>query len=139
MRMMGLDYGSKTVGVAVTDALGMTVQPVETVYRDSESKIRATLRRIEELIVQYDVEEIVVGLPLNMDGSEGERAAMARGFVGMLENRTGLPVHMQDERLTTVEAREILDACGISRKEHKQYLDAAAAVLILEDYARANS
>ncbi len=138
MRMMGLDYGSKTVGVAVTDALGMTVQPVETVYRDLESKIRATLRRIEELIVQYDVEEIVVGLPLNMDGSEGERAVRAREFADMLENRTGLPVHMQDERLTTVEAREILDVCGISRKEHKKYLDAAAAVLILEDYARAN-
>ena len=131
-----MDYGSKTVGVSITDALGMTVQPVETITRDVDTKIRPTLRRIEELICEYQVEELVLGLPLNMDGSEGERAAKSRAFAEMLERRTGLEVHLVDERLTTVEADEVLDACGVAKRHHKQYVDAVAAVFILEDYMR---
>lgn len=136
MRILGLDYGTKTVGVAVTDELGITVQPLETITRESSSKLRPTLRRIEELIEEMDVREIVLGLPLNMDGSEGERAACTREFADMLERRTGLSVHLLDERLTTVEADEILGFCGIPKKNYKKYVDSVAAVLILEDYVR---
>jgi putative Holliday junction resolvase len=136
MRLLGLDYGTRTVGVAVTDALGMTVQPVETIRRDSDTKIRPTLRRIEELIEEYDVQELVLGLPLNMDGTEGERAARSREFAEMLERRTGLLVHLIDERLTTVEADEVLAECGVDRRERKKYVDTVAAIFILEDYVR---
>lgn len=136
MRLLGLDYGAKTVGVSVTDALGITVQPVETITRDSDAKIRPTLRRIEELIKEYNIEELVLGLPLNMDGSEGERAVKAREFAEILERRTGLLVHLVDERLTTVEADAVLDECGVKKREHKKYVDAVAAVFILEDYVR---
>ena len=118
MRILGLDYGTKTVGAAVTDTLGITVQPLETITRDSDSKIRPTLRRIEEIIESMGVEEIVLGLPLNMDGSEGERAMRSRQFADIIERRTGLPVHLLDERLTTVEAEEILGACGIMKKDY---------------------
>lgn len=136
MSILGLDYGTKTVGVAVTDALGITVQPLETITRDADNKLRPTLRRIEELIEEMNVQEIVLGLPLNMDGSEGERATRSREFADMLERRTGLSVHLLDERLTTLEADEILDSCGIPKKNHKRYVDSVAAVLILEDYVR---
>lgn len=136
MRIMGLDYGTKTVGVAVTDALGMTIQPLLTITRDSDNKIRPTLRRLSEIIEKMNVESIVLGLPLNMDGSEGERAVRSREFADMLERRTGLEVHLVDERLTTVEAGEILNMCGIAKKDHKKYVDSVAAVLILEDYVR---
>lgn len=136
MRILGLDYGTKTVGVAVTDALGITVQPLETITRDADNKLRPTFRRIEELIEEMNVQEIVLGLPLNMDGSEGERATRSREFADMLERRTGLSVHLLDERLTTIEADEILDSCGIPKKNHKRYVDSVAAVLILEDYVR---
>lgn len=114
----------------------MTVQPLETITRDSDSKIRPTLRRIEEIIKELDVEQIVLGLPLNMDGTEGERAACSREFGDMLERRTGLQVVMTDERLTTVEAEEILETCKVARKDYKKYVDSVAAVLILEDYVR---
>lgn len=134
MRILGLDYGTKTVGAAVTDPLGITVQPLETITRDADNKIRPTLRRIEEIIESMDVEEIVLGLPLNMDGSEGERAVRSREFAKLIERRTGLLVHLLDERLTTVEAEEILDACKIMKKDYKRYIDSVAAVLILEDY-----
>ena len=104
MRLLGLDYGSKTVGVAVTDPLGYTAQPLETITRKEENKLRRTLARIEELVKEYSVEKIVLGLPVNMDGSKGERAELALRFKEMLERRTGLEVIMQDERLTTVAA-----------------------------------
>lgn len=136
MRILGLDYGTKTVGAAVTDPLGITVQPLETITRDADNKIRPTLRRIEEIIETMDVGEIVVGLPLNMDGSEGERAARSREFADAIERRTGISVRLLDERLTTVEAEKILDECGIMKKDYKRYVDSVAAVLILEDYVR---
>lgn len=134
MRILGLDYGSVTVGVAVNDALGLTVQPVETIVRKEENKLRRTCARIEELIREYGISMLVLGLPLNMDGSEGERAEKARIFGDMLARRTGLPVVYQDERLTTVEADEILAESDVPRSERKTYIDQIAAVLILEDY-----
>ena len=134
MRYMGLDFGSKTVGVAISDQLLLTAQALEIIRRPEENKLRKTLARIEELIVQYDVTEIVLGLPLNMDDSEGDRAKLSLEFKEKLERRTGLPVHMWDERLTTVEADEIMDEAGIKREDRKKYVDMIAARVILEGY-----
>ena len=131
---MGLDFGSKTVGVAMSDPLLMTAQSLEIIRRKEENKLRKTLARIEELIVEYEVGEIVLGLPLNMDDSEGDRAVLSRQFKEMLERRTGLNVVMWDERLTTVEADEIMNEAGIKGKDRKEYVDMIAAQIILEGY-----
>ena len=101
-RILGLDYGSKTVGVAVSDPLGLTAQGVEIIRRKSENKLRQTLARIEELIEQYQVELLVLGFPKHMNNDIGDRAEKSLEFRGMLQRRTGLDVVMWDERLTTV-------------------------------------
>ena len=132
MRLMGLDYGSKTVGVAVSDPLGLTAQGVETVWRKQENKLRQTMARIEELISEYQVERIVLGYPKNMNNTIGERAEKSLEFQQMLERRTGLPVIMWDERLTTVEANRTLMEASVRRENRKQYMDKLAAVFILE-------
>ena len=116
MRILGLDYGSKTVGVAVSDPLGLTAQKVETIWRKQENKLRQTLARIEELIAEYEVEKIVLGFPKNMNNTVGERAEKALEFGEMLKKRTGLEVIMWDERLTTVEADRTLIEAGAQRK-----------------------
>lgn len=134
MRIMGLDFGSRTCGVAISDALLMTAQPREIIRRDRENKLRRTLARIEELIEEYDVRLIVLGLPLNMDETQGERAARTLEFGDMLRRRTGLPVVMSDERLTTVEADEIMDQMGIRGADRKARVDMIAASIILRDY-----
>ena len=134
MRLMGLDYGSKTVGVAVSDPLGLTAQGVETVWRKQENKLRQTLARLEELIEEYQVERIVLGYPKNMNNTVGERAVKSLEFKEKLEMRTGLPVVMWDERLTTAEAERTLMETGVRRENRKQYLDLMAAVLILQGY-----
>ena len=134
MRILGLDYGSKTVGVAVSDPLGLTAQKVETIWRKQENKLRRTLARIEELIAEYEVEKIVLGFPKNMNNTVGERAEKALEFGVMLKKRTGLEVIMWDERLTTVEADRTLIEAGVRRENRKQYLDGIAAVFILQGY-----
>ena len=136
MRILGLDYGSKTVGVAMTDALGMTVQPYKTIQRERESKLRQTLSEIAEIVEQYQIEKIVMGLPLNMDDTEGDRAAKTRDFAEKLKLRVAVPIEFTDERLTTMEAEEILDQSGIPRSEQKRVIDQVAAQLILEQYLR---
>lgn len=136
MRILGLDYGSKTVGVAMTDALGMTVQPYKTIQRDRESKLRPTLSEIAEIVEQYQIEKIVMGLPLNMDDTEGDRAVKTRDFAEKLKLRVAVPIEFTDERLTTMEAEEILDQSGIPRSEQKKVIDQVAAQLILEQYLR---
>ena len=108
MRIMGLDFGSKTVGVAVCDPLGITAQTVETITRKDENKLRQTLARIEALIGQYEIERIVLGYPKNMNNTLGERAVKTEEFKSALEKRTGLPVVLWDERLTTVAASRVL-------------------------------
>lgn len=133
MRLMGLDYGSKTVGVAVSDPLGLTAQGVETVWRKQENKLRQTMARIEELISSI-VERIVLGYPKNMNNTVGERAVKSLEFKEKLEKRTGLPVVMWDERLTTAEAERTLMETGVRRENRKQFLDQMAAVLILQGY-----
>ena len=132
---MGLDYGSRTVGVAVSDELMLTAQGKEIIRRKEENKLRKTLARIEELIQEYGVEKIVLGLPLNMDGSVSERSKLCLEFKDKIERRTCIPVVMQDERLTTVEADEIMYDVGIrDRKKKKEHVDMIAAEIILQDY-----
>ena len=131
---MGLDFGAKTVGVAVSDALGITAQGVEIIRRDSEKRLRRTLARIEELAGEYDVSEIVLGYPRHMDGSEGERCEKTREFQDMLNRRTSLPVTLWDERLTTVAADQAMDEAGLSATEKKKHVDRIAAELILQGY-----
>ncbi len=134
MRIMGLDFGSKTVGVAISDPLLITAQGIEIIRRKEENKLRQTLARIEELIAEYEVEKIVLGLPKNMNDTEGVRAELSLEFKDKLERRTGLEVIMWDERLTTVEADNIMMEAGIRRENRKNYVDMIAAQLILEGY-----
>lgn len=134
MRVLGLDYGSRTVGVAVSDPLGLTAQGVETIWRKQENKLRRTLARIQELVSEYGVQQIVVGYPKNMNNTIGERAEKSLEFKEMLEKRTGLPVVMWDERLTTVEANRTLMEANVRRENRKMYLDELAAIFILQGY-----
>ena len=134
MRIMGLDYGAKTMGVAISDALQITAQGIEIIRRERENKLRRTLARVEELLVAYDVEKIVLGLPKHMNGSEGERAQKSLALKETLERRTGLPVVMWDERLTTVSADKAMIEAGIRRENRKEYTDKIAAALILQGY-----
>lgn len=134
MRIMGLDYGAATVGVAISDALLITAQGIETIRRESELQLRKTYRRIEELVKEYEVDRIVVGLPKHLNNSIGERAVKAEEFAEALRRRTGLLVEMQDERLTTVEAHRVLDAGGAGLEKKREVVDKLAAVLILQSY-----
>lgn len=134
MRVMGLDYGTKTVGVAISDALGLTAQGIETIERKEENKLRRTCARIEELIREYAVEIIVLGFPKHMNNDIGERAEKSLEFKAMLERRTGLEVIMWDERLTTVAAERTLIESKVRREDRKKYIDKIAAVFILQGY-----
>ena len=135
MRILGLDYGSKTVGVAISDPLIITAQGVEIIRRQSENKLRRTYARIEEIIAGYgDVEKIVVGYPKNMNNTIGDRAQKSEEFKTALERRCGLPVVLWDERLTTVAADRAMDEAGIKSSDHKKYVDEIAAMLILQGY-----
>lgn len=134
MRILGLDYGSKTVGVAVSDPLGLTAQGVEIIRRKSENKMRQTLARIEELVTQYQVEKIVLGFPKNMNNTLGDRAEKSLELKETLERRTGLDVVMWDERLTTVSAHRVLMETGVRRENRKEHVDEIAAIFILQGY-----
>ena len=134
MRVLGLDYGSKTVGVAVSDPLGITAQGVETITRKEENKLRKTCARIEALIEEYQVEKLVLGLPKHMNNDLGIRAEKTMEFAEMLKRRTGLEVVFWDELLTTVEAERTLMETGVRRENRKQYTDTIAAVFILQGY-----
>ena len=131
---MGLDYGSKTVGVAISDPLCITAQGIETIERKEENKLRRTLARIEELVKEYEVEKIILGFPKNMNNTVGERGEKSLEFKEMLERRTGLSVVMWDERLTTVEAERTLIESNVRRENRKKYIDKIAAVFILQGY-----
>lgn len=134
MRIMGLDYGSKTVGVAISDPLCITAQGIETIQRKEENKLRKTLARIEELAKEYEVDRIVLGFPKNMNNTIGDRAEKSLELKAMLERRTGLSVIMWDERLTTVEAERTLIESNVRRENRKKYVDKIAAVFILQGY-----
>lgn len=134
MRIMGLDFGSKTVGVAISDPLLITAQGIMTIHRKGENKLRQTLAQIEALIEEYGVSEIVLGNPKHMNADEGERSELSAEFKEMLERRTGLPVVLWDERLTTVAAQKALIEANVRREHRKEYVDKVAAVLILQGY-----
>ena len=134
MRIMGLDFGAKTVGVAISDPLFITAQGIEIIRRKEENKLRRTFARIEELIEEYQVDEIVLGLPKNMNDTLGPRVEITLAFKDKLERRTGLPVHTWDERLTTVAADKAMIEAGIRRENRKEYVDKIAAVLILQGF-----
>lgn len=134
MRIMGLDFGSKTVGVAISDALLMTAQGIETIWRKSPGKLRQTLARIEALAEEYQVDQIVLGYPKNMNNTEGERCRVTLEFKELLERRCNVPVILRDERLTTVAADKSLMEGGVRRENRKEHTDRMAAVLILQNY-----
>ena len=134
MRILGLDFGTKTVGVAVSDPLLITAQGVEIIRRKAPTKLRQTLARIEELVGEYGVEKIVLGYPKNMNNTEGERCESTQEFKEMLEKRTGLEVILWDERLTTVSADNAMMEMGIRRENRKEYVDEIAAIFILQGY-----
>jgi len=131
---MGLDVGDRRIGVAVSDPLGLTAQPVMTLVRTNR---RQDLKSLQRLIRKYDCAEIVVGNPLYMSGDQSPQAAKAQAFAQMLREETSLPVHLWDERLTTTEAHRHLHAAGRAGSEHKAVVDQVAAVLILEGYLAA--
>ncbi len=134
MRIMGLDFGSKTVGVAISDPLLITAQGITTIRRKGENKLRQTLAQIEALIEEYEVSEIVLGNPKHMNANEGERSRLSMEFKEMLERRTGLPVILWDERLTTAAAEKTLIEANVRREHRKEYVDKIAAVFILQGY-----
>jgi len=133
-RIIGLDYGSKTVGVAISDALGLTAQAVETIKRKEENKLRQTLARIETIIRSEGVGLIVLGYPKNMNNTIGDRAEKTSAFAQMLERRTGLNVVLWDERMSTVAAERTLIEGEVRRENRKTYVDQLAAVFILQGY-----
>jgi putative Holliday junction resolvase len=132
---MGLDYGDKTIGVAISDELGWTAQGLETIKRRTPDKDAA---RIEEILNQYEVTEIVVGLPKNMNNTIGPRGEMCIAFSQDLRQRLKVPVHLWDERLTTVSANRTLLEADVSRKKRKAVIDKMAAALILQGYMDSN-
>ena len=132
MRILGLDFGGHTVGVAVSDSLGITAQGVEIIRRKSPGKLRQTLARIESLVSSYGVEKIVLGYPKNMNGTEGERCEKTKEFRDMLVRRVNLPVELWDERLTTVAADNIMTESNITGERRKEYVDEIAAMMILQ-------
>ena len=138
MRILGLDYGTKTVGVALSDELGITAQPIMTIERKSENKLRKTLAKIEEIIDEYKVSVVVLGYPKNMNNTVGPRAKATEEFKEHLERRTGLEVVLQDERLSTVESERILIESGVRRENRKEYVDKMAAAVILQSYLDAH-
>ena len=133
-RIMGLDYGSKTIGVAVSDLLGMTAQGVETININEQIK-DFKIKRIKELVNEYNIGKIVVGLPKNMDNSIGFRGEATLYFVEVLKKKIKtVEVILQDERLTTIGAERVLLEANVSRKKRKDIIDKMAAVLILQTY-----
>ena len=134
MRIMGLDYGAKTVGVAISDEMLLTAQPIETIRRERPAKLRQTLARIESLMKDYDIDKVVIGLPKKLNNEEGDRCEKTREFGEMVERRSGLEVIYQDERLTTVQADNVLAEGGVRKENRKQYIDKMAPSLILQSY-----
>ena len=131
MRVMAIDYGDARTGVAISDAQGLLAGFTTVIHSRKSEQV---LQELAELIAAHQVEELVMGFPRNMDGTEGPRAELYRAFAGELEQRTGMPVNLWDERRTTIEAHQILHTGGKRMKQHKANVDAVAASLILEGY-----
>ncbi|MFD2670395.1 Holliday junction resolvase RuvX [Marinicrinis sediminis] len=136
MRVMGLDVGDKTIGIAVSDELGWTAQGIEIIRRKN---LKQDLNRLQELAKQYEISGFVVGLPKNMNGTIGPRGEICQEFAATLEKTCNLPVTMWDERLSTVSAQRTLLEADVSRKKRKQVVDKIAAAIILQNYLDAKS
>ena len=134
LRLLGLDFGSATVGVACSDGLFLTAQPLTVIRRKHETKLRQTFQQIEEIVAERGVNALILGLPKRLDNSIGDRAEKTEAFAADLERRTGLPVVLWDERFTTVEAHRILDAGGAKREQKEAVVDKLAATIILQSY-----
>lgn len=134
MRIIGLDFGTKTVGVAISDESCLIAQPLFTIERERANKLRQTYAKLEEIIEEYNVEKIVLGYPKNMNNTEGERVEATNAFKADLERRTGLDIELMDERLTTVQADRILEATGVAKSARKEHIDKMAAAIILQTY-----
>jgi len=133
MRILGIDYGEARVGIAVTDALNMTAQGLETIQRNGSDKI--VLKRLDEILEQYEVETIVVGMPLNMNGTLSERAKITEQFIHKLKCKYNkLKIETIDERLTTVEAHKTMNFLNVNKNKKKNIVDTISAVYILETY-----
>lgn len=132
MRIMGLDLGDKRIGVAVSDPMGWTAQGVEVIVSKGSSK--ADIEKIKEIVQKYEVEQIVVGLPINMNGSYGQRAEKVKSLANRLSGALHLPVELWDERLSTVQAEKLLVKADLSRSRRRQVIDKMAAALILQGY-----
>ncbi|WP_125767482.1 Holliday junction resolvase RuvX [Lapidilactobacillus wuchangensis] len=137
MRLMGLDVGSKTVGVAISDELGWTAQGVEIIAID-EANENFGMKRLKKLVEEYRVTGFVLGLPKNMNNTSGPRVARSRAYGDRVAHKFGLPVDYEDERLTTVQAERVLIAGDVSRKKRKQVIDKLASVVILQNYLDAH-
>ncbi len=134
MRIMGLDYGSKTVGVAISDPFGWTAQGIETITRQEEDNLVATIAKLRAHIEAYKVETILLGLPKNMNNTEGERVEKTLYFKNRLEKEFNLPVLTWDERLSTLGAARNLDEANMAKRKQKKVIDKMAAVFILQGY-----
>lgn len=133
-KLLGLDYGSKTVGVALSDELGLLAHPFKTIFRERESKLRQTIAELRKIIEDHNIEKIILGLPVNSDGSFGVRVNKTLEFKELLSKKLGLPIILIDESLSTVEANEVLFCCNIPASKQKQYLDSIAAAVVLQEY-----
>ena len=134
MRILGIDHGNKRIGLAVSDALGMAAHGLPTLRHTSDQN---TLAEIQQLVEEREIAEIVVGLPLNMDGSEGEQTEKVRAFAALLQ-QIGKPIHFLDERLTSERAHRTMSEAGLKRRKHKQHVDRMAAQFILQTYLDMN-
>jgi len=136
LRKLGLDFGDKRIGVAVSDALGITAQGKGYISR---TDLKKDLEIIKDYIKKYSIDEIVVGMPKNMDGSHGPRAKKTQEFVNFLKNNLEIPIKTWDERLSSKEAERVLIKADMSRKKRKEVIDKMAASLILDSYLKANN
>ena len=134
MRILGLDYGSKTIGVAVSDPFGWTAQGVKTIHRNNPIDVKESIEELVKIIEEYAVEKIVVGLPKNMNNTEGERVELTNKFVELLKRQISIPVELWDERLSTMGAKRILMEANVHKDKHKKVIDKMAAVFILQGY-----
>ena len=135
MRILGIDYGDARVGIAITDPVGITAQGLETINRNGSDKI--VLKRLEELIEQYNVTTIVIGMPINMNGTKTERAEVTEKFIHKMKCKFGkIPIETIDERLTTVEAHKTMNYLNVNKHKKRSIVDTISAVYILETYLK---
>ncbi len=138
MRIMGLDYGEKTIGVSISDPFGLIAQGLETIHREHDTNLKPSLQRLEQIIKEYNIIKIVLGFPKNMNNTEGPRCEKTVQFKEKLEKRFNLPIYLLDERLSTVGASRSLLEADLSREKRKKVIDKMAAVYILQGYLDRN-